>query len=64
MKSLDDLNVAGKRVLVRADLNVPMNKGVITDDRRISASVDTISTLITRGASVIVAAHLGRPRAR
>jgi len=62
MKSLDDLKVAGKRVLVRADLNVPMNKGVIADDRRISASVDTISTLRKRGASVIVAAHLGRPK--
>jgi phosphoglycerate kinase len=62
MKSLDDLNVAGKRVLVRADLNVPMNKGVITDDRRISASVDTISTLLSRNAAVIVAAHLGRPK--
>ena len=66
MKTLDDLDVAGKRVLVRADLNVPLKDGpdgrVITDDGRIRASLPTIQNLADRGARVIVAAHLGRPK--
>lgn len=67
MLTLDDIDVAGKRVLVRADLNVPLKDGpdgtrVITDDGRIRASIPTISTLADRGAKVIVAAHLGRPK--
>ncbi len=67
MLTLEDLDVAGKRVLVRADLNVPLKDGpdgarVITDDGRIRASIPTLSNLTDRGAKVIVAAHLGRPK--
>ncbi|GAA2806676.1 phosphoglycerate kinase [Nonomuraea dietziae] len=62
MRGLDDLEVTGRRVLVRADLNVPIEDGVITDDGRIRASVPTIQTLVARGAKVIVCAHLGRPK--
>ena len=61
VQSIDDLDVAGKRVLVRADLNVPLKEGVITDDGRIRASVPTLKALLGRGAKVIVLAHLGRP---
>ncbi len=62
MKTIDDLEVAGKRVLVRADLNVPLDGGRITDDGRIRASLPTIRALAERGAKVIVCAHLGRPK--
>jgi len=62
MRTIDDLEVAGRRVLVRADLNVPLRDGVITDDGRIRASVPTIRTLAERGARVVVCAHLGRPK--
>jgi len=62
MRTIDDLDVAGRRVLVRADLNVPLRDGVITDDGRIRASVPTIRTLAERGARVVVCAHLGRPK--
>ncbi|MDF2712821.1 MAG: phosphoglycerate kinase [Nonomuraea muscovyensis] len=62
MRSLDDLDVQGRRVLVRADLNVPLDGETITDDGRIRASVPTITTLADRGAKVVVCAHLGRPK--
>lgn len=62
MKTIDDLDVAGKRVLVRADLNVPLDGSAITDDGRIRASVPTIRALAERGARVVVTAHLGRPK--
>ncbi|WP_185086238.1 phosphoglycerate kinase [Nonomuraea muscovyensis] len=62
MRSLDDLDVRGRRVLVRADLNVPLDGETITDDGRIRASVPTITTLADRGAKVVVCAHLGRPK--
>lgn len=65
MKSLDDLvgeGVAGRTVLVRSDLNVPLDGDRITDDGRITASVPTLRTLLDAGAKVIVAAHLGRPK--
>lgn len=62
MRSLDDLDVRGRRVLVRADLNVPLDGETITDDGRIRASVPTIRTLADRGAKVVVCAHLGRPK--
>jgi phosphoglycerate kinase len=61
--TLDDLgDVAGKRVLVRTDFNVPMEKGVITDDFRIRAALPTIEWLTSRGAHVVTASHLGRPK--
>jgi len=62
MRTIDDLDVAGRRVLVRADLNVPLEDGAITDDGRIRASLPTIEALRSRGAKVIVCAHLGRPK--
>ncbi len=67
MRSLDDLlseGVAGRRVLVRTDLNVPLDKatGSITDDGRIRASLPTLQALRDAGARVVVAAHLGRPK--
>ncbi|HZU55572.1 MAG TPA: phosphoglycerate kinase [Actinocrinis sp.] len=62
MKTIDDLEVSGKRVLVRADLNVPLDGTRITDDGRIRASVPTLKALLDRGAKVIVTAHLGRPK--
>jgi phosphoglycerate kinase len=65
MKTIDDLlaqgQVAGKRVFVRADLNVPLDGTTITDDGRIRAAVPTITKLAEAGAKVIVASHLGRP---
>ncbi|MFF0774395.1 phosphoglycerate kinase [Nonomuraea wenchangensis] len=62
MRTLDDLDVKGRRVLVRADLNVPLDGETITDDGRIRASVPTIKALAGRGARVVVCAHLGRPK--
>ncbi|HEX4091142.1 MAG TPA: phosphoglycerate kinase [Trebonia sp.] len=65
MQNIDDLDVRGRRVLVRSDLNVPFDKsgnGVITDDGRIRASLPVISALAERRARVVVLAHLGRPK--
>ncbi len=61
-KTIDDLDVAGKRVLVRADLNVPMADGKPTDTTRIDRSVQTIKDLADRGAKVIMLSHFGRPK--
>jgi phosphoglycerate kinase len=61
MKSIDDLAVSGKRVLLRLDLNVPLDGGRVTDDARIRASLPTVTALAERGAAVVVCAHLGRP---
>jgi phosphoglycerate kinase len=62
MRRAEDLDVRGQTVLVRADLNVPMDNGVITDDGRIRASLPTIRDLLARGAAVLVCAHFGRPK--
>jgi phosphoglycerate kinase len=63
MRHIDDLgDLRGKGVLVRSDLNVPLDGDVISDDKRIRASVPTISKLAERGARVVVTAHLGRPK--
>lgn len=62
LRSIDDLEVAGRTVLVRSDLNVPLKDGVIGDDGRIRASAPTIRLLAERGARVLVCAHLGRPK--
>jgi phosphoglycerate kinase len=64
MKRADDLDVAGRAVLLRADLNVPLDGTAITDDRRIRASLPALTGLASRGARVIVCAHLGRPKGR
>ena len=61
-KTVEDLQVAGKKVLVRCDFNVKMENGVITSDKRIVASLPTIKYLIDNGAKVILCSHLGRPK--
>jgi phosphoglycerate kinase len=60
--SLQTLDVVGKRVFLRCDLNVPSKEGKITDDGRIKASLPTIKFLLDKGASLVIAAHLGRPK--
>ncbi|CAB4592607.1 MAG: phosphoglycerate kinase [Actinobacteria bacterium] len=62
INSLEGLDVRGKRALLRCDLNVPIKDGVIADDGRIRASLPTIQYLISQGASVVIMAHLGRPK--
>jgi phosphoglycerate kinase len=65
LRTLDDLGeVTGRRVFVRADFNVPLRDGVVTDDARIRATLPTLTELLERGASLVVASHLGRPEGR
>jgi phosphoglycerate kinase len=62
MQDFASLELVGKRVFLRCDLNVPLKNGVITDDGRIKASLPTIKALLDKGASIVIAAHLGRPK--
>jgi phosphoglycerate kinase len=65
LRTLDDIgDLAGRRVFLRADFNVPLDAGVVADDRRIRATVPTLRELLDRGASLVLASHLGRPGGR
>ena len=61
-KSVEDIDVQGKRVLCRCDFNVPTKGGVITSDKRIVAALPTIEYLIKHGAKVILCSHMGKPK--
>jgi len=62
LRTLNDLDLQGKRVLMRADFNVPLNAGIIQDESRILATLPTIRTLIDSGVSLVLMSHLGRPK--
>ena len=63
-KSVDDINVKGKRVLVRCDFNVPLIDGKITDENRLVAALPTIKKLVADGGKVILCSHLGKTEGR
>jgi phosphoglycerate kinase len=63
-KTLDDMDVAGKTVLVRVDVNVPMENGVVTDATRIEKIAPTLRDLTRKGAKVVLLAHFGRPKGK
>ncbi|MEP6705749.1 MAG: phosphoglycerate kinase, partial [Acidobacteriota bacterium] len=60
-QSIKDVDIAGKRVFIRVDFNVPIKEGKIEDDTRIRGAMPTIEYAVSKGAKVIVASHLGRP---
>ena len=64
MRGIKDLDIAGKRVFIRVDFNVPIKNGVIGDDTRVRSSLPTIKYALERGATVILASHLGRPKGK
>ena len=61
VKEMSELSLAGRRVLIREDLNVPMRDGAVTSDARILAALPTIEQALSAGASVLLMSHLGRP---
>ncbi len=61
-RTLDDLDLAGKRVLLRVDMNVPMRDGIVTDTTRIEKIIPTITEILAKGAGIVLASHLGRPK--
>ncbi len=63
-RTVEDLDVTGKRVFVRVDFNAPMKNGIITDDSKIRAALPTLRYLVEHGAKVLVASHLGRPKGK